>query len=542
MRGLLPPKLTDCAQRWSTVRRIAVAAAIVMAVSSVGLLALSGWFITAAAVSGAAGPIAARAFNYLIPSALIRLLAILRTVGRYFDRLLSHRAALSTLALVRTRLFAKAGAAEATGKLQLSGGEAAALLGNDIDQLEDRLIRGPAIAAALVAATAATALGAVAGAGPAVAIAAILGSVFLLSQSLAHRLLPPLARAASAARQDLKTELAENAAASGEIAVWGLTDRVAAELGRTAARQDAQLSRLAKHEAMIAVLVPAAAGIASAMAIATAGSGAALAAMAALAAAAAGDSLAGFVLSEIKTPAIDTALERLGVLASTEEPKAFPQVGAAPTLRIEIESQVCELEPGTRVAILGRSGTGKTRLLETLAGLRRDAPQKIFVDGRPARDLGLYAIRHSFALVPQSAMLIAGTIVDNLRIARPGITEPELWNALETACFADEVRAFAGGLCRWIGEGGDGLSGGQRKRLAIARALLSNRPWLLLDEPSEGLDAATESKLVRSLERWLEETGTGLLLVSHRPRLLSLTSRKIRLSSGDELVRTAQPR
>ena len=530
MTARLPPELADCAQRWSGTRRLAVAAAIVVAVSSVGLLALSGWFITAAAIAGAAGPVAARTFNYLVPSALIRLLAILRTVGRYFDRLLSHRAALSTLASLRTLLFAKAAEAEASGAMHLSGGEAAALLGGDIDQLEDRLIRVPAIAAALVAATVAVALGALAGVGPALAIAAILGSVCLASRGLARRLLPQLASAAAFAAEDLKTQLTENVAAAGEIAVWGLTDKVAAELGRSAAREDAARSLLAKHEAMIAVLVPAASGIASAIAIATASAGAGLAAMAALAAAAAGDSLSGFVLSEIKAPAVDTALERLEALASIAHPNVSPKPGSAPALRIEIGIEAHELAPGARVAILGRSGTGKSRLLETIAGLRSDAPERVLVDGKPVSQLGLYELRQSFALVPQSAILIAGTIIDNLRIARPGITEPELWKALEVACFAEEVRAFADGLCHWIGDAGAQLSGGQRKRLAIARALLANRPWLLLDEPSEGLDSATEFDLVDSLQRWFDQTGTGLILVSHRPRLLSLATREIGLS------------
>ncbi|WP_443969630.1 ATP-binding cassette domain-containing protein [Sphingobium sp. CR28] len=126
------------------------------------------------------------------------------------------------------------------------------------------------------------------------------------------------------------------------------------------------------------------------------------------------------------------------------------------------------MPPGARVALVGRSGTGKTRLLETLAGLRTDAPQPLQVGGADATALGLHRLRQIFALVPQNPMLIAGTILDNLRLARPGITEPQLWEALETACLAGEVRGFPDGLNQWIGEAGLELSGGQRKRLALA--------------------------------------------------------------------------
>jgi ATP-binding cassette subfamily C protein CydC len=151
------------------------------------------------------------------------------------------------------------------------------------------------------------------------------------------------------------------------------------------------------------------------------------------------------------------------------------------------------------------------------------------VDGQDVRALGLAGLRPLFAYAPQDAGMIAGTVADNLRLARPGITEPEMWAALETACLAETVRSLPQGLGEWLGDNGARLSGGQRKRLALARALLAAKPWLVLDEPSEGLDPETELALCQRLSAWLDKTGTGLVLVSHRSGLHLLARQVVTL-------------
>jgi len=94
-----------------------------------------------------------------------------------------------------------------------------------------------------------------------------------------------------------------------------------------------------------------------------------------------------------------------------------------------------------------------------------------------------------------------------------------MWSALEIACLAETVRTMPNGLETWLGADGARLSGGQRKRLSLARALLAEKPWLVLDEPSEGLDLEAEQRLAINLDAWLRDTGTGLVLVNHRPGL-----------------------
>ncbi|MFN3798587.1 MAG: ATP-binding cassette domain-containing protein, partial [Sphingobium yanoikuyae] len=93
------------------------------------------------------------------------------------------------------------------------------------------------------------------------------------------------------------------------------------------------------------------------------------------------------------------------------------------------------------------------------------------------------------------------------------------------------IASLPGGIDYRLGEAGGTLSGGERKRLSLARALLTGRPWLLLDEPTEGLDAATEALLISRLRIWLDRTGTGLILISHRPAPLTLTDRQVPVSA-----------
>ena len=135
-------------------------------------------------------------------------------------------------------------------------------------------------------------------------------------------------------------------------------------------------------------------------------------------------------------------------------------------------------------------------------------------------------MREIFAGSPQDSALISGTVADNLRLGRRGVTEEQMWAALDTACLCGTVKALPHGLDQWLGGDGARLSGGERKRLSLARALLAQKPWLVLDEPSEGLDSATEQQLCDNLDAWLEQTGTGMVLVSHRqaPRALTDTT------------------
>ena len=510
---------------------IAIGLAMIAAVAGVALLALSGWFLTGAAIAGAGGLASARAFNYLLPSAGIRGLAIARTLCRYGERLFSHSAALHAIADLRPALFARLAATDPSHSLDLSSGDMAARLGSDVDALEDSVVRQVTAPGAWAAAAAGLIAAGLAGWLAALVLVAGLAAMRLCSRALAPRLLKRPRQGHAAALNRLKADYASYAACSGEIAVYGLGGNVMAALDPHARALDLARLAIVRAEVLIqgAQLVLAALTVMGILAVA--GGGAALIALAALAAAATTETWSALARTDMERLRVRDAIDRLEALAMLPARVAATgsaHAGAAITLTIHGASH--RLQPGERIRIAGPSGSGKSRLLGTLIGLRRDAPEGLAVDGQDVRTLGLEDLRSLFAYAPQEAGLIAGTVADNLRLARPGITEADMWDALDTACLGEAVRSLPQGLNEWLGDNGARLSGGQRKRLVLARALLARKPWLLLDEPSEGLDPETERALCQRIAVWLDETATGLVLVSHRSGLHELARREVALA------------
>jgi ATP-binding cassette subfamily C protein CydC len=149
--------------------------------------------------------------------------------------------------------------------------------------------------------------------------------------------------------------------------------------------------------------------------------------------------------------------------------------------------------------------------------------------GDRGAETGAAEVRALFAYAPQDAPVLSGTVRENLCMGRTS-DEARLWRALDDAALSDLVRAMPDGLDTWIGDGGRALSGGERKRLALARAYLKPAPWLLLDEPTEGLDADTEQRVVAALAARLALTGQGLIVVSHRQAPLALCAASLSLA------------
>ncbi|AWT44250.1 MULTISPECIES: thiol reductant ABC exporter subunit CydD [Streptomyces] len=195
------------------------------------------------------------------------------------------------------------------------------------------------------------------------------------------------------------------------------------------------------------------------------------------------------------------------------------------------------VEPGETVALVGPSGAGKSTLLHVLLGFVRPADGRVRIVGADLADLDLEQWRSRIAWVPQRPHLYAGTVAENVRLARPDADDTAVRQALADAGALEFVDALPEGARTVLGEDGAGLSAGQRQRLALARAFLADRPVLLLDEPTAALDGRTEAEVVEAVRRLA--VGRTVLLVVHRPALLAVADRVVRLTGAEAPAATA---
>jgi ABC-type multidrug transport system fused ATPase/permease subunit len=185
---------------------------------------------------------------------------------------------------------------------------------------------------------------------------------------------------------------------------------------------------------------------------------------------------------------------------------------------------------GERVALVGASGGGKSSLLKLIPRLYDPTGGCIALDGCDIRSLPLRDLRRTISVVPQDPMLFCGTIRENVRLGSLEATADELTQAAEIAGLTDVIQKLPAGWDTMLGPMGAGLSGGEKQRLAIARALVQRRPILVLDEATSALDAASEDRLLARLEPWC--AGRTVIVVSHRPAVARWADRIVVLSDG----------
>jgi ATP-binding cassette subfamily C protein CydCD len=196
--------------------------------------------------------------------------------------------------------------------------------------------------------------------------------------------------------------------------------------------------------------------------------------------------------------------------------------------------------PGETAALVGPSGVGKSTLLNVLLGFTEATAGGVRVGGTDLASLDLAEWRSCVAWVPQRPHVYAGSIAENVRLARPDADDAAVRRALADAGALEFVDALPAGAETVLGEDGAGLSAGQRQRLALARAFLADRPVLLLDEPTASLDGETEAEVVEAVRRLA--VGRTVLLVVHRPALLGVADRVVRLEGrAAEALPTQEP-
>lgn len=511
---------------WRVMRLIAGAAprslglgallAALVLLAGAALLGLSGWFITATGLAGIAGI----AFTISGPVAGVRALALGRTAGRYGERLLTHEATLRGLAALRVRLLRDMARQGGRALARLRSEEMLTRIVADVDALDGLLLRlvVPLVAALLTHLLVFLGLGWIVG-WP-MALCVLLGylpAAALILIRLGRRGFA-LSHRAEQLGQELRRGVIDMLRDRTGLILAGQLGAREEQLVALDARQRAVADALDRLErgagAWLAALVPLVAGAALILGAWLHGQGTLAAAPAAIGffvALALGESLMPLRRGVIELGRMRRAAGRIALAdAPPQQGQAVQPLPDAPLLEVATGGVRFMLQPGQAVALTGPSGVGKTSLLNAIAGL--DPACGISLGGHAPQDWDEAALRDLVTLVPQRSALMAGSVRDNLALAGPE-EDAALEAALEAVALGDLVRA-RGGLDARLGEGGAALSGGQARRLTLARGLLRRPKLLLLDEPTEGLDAPTAARVLAGVRAALPDA--ALLVVLHR--------------------------
>lgn len=531
-----------------------LALAVVTVLANIALMAISGRFLTGMAMAGAIGA----AYNFFLPSAIIRGCAIVRTVGRYLERLVTHEATFRLIGALRPRVFLALAPYMPFGMTGLHSGDLAARLGSDLDSLQRaylQILIPPAAAFLVGAAVVAYSAGVDGG------VAALIAGGLLIGGAGLPGLL------ALAGRRPGR----DSVAAANALRIWAV-DRIDGleELEAFAAtpRHDKRLAGL--HNRLATAQTWAARqdafGAASAQVL---GSlvlwGVVLVGTPSVAAGtlAAPDlvMLAFLALASIEVTGplpssfqawgtLEAASDRVRPLLSAEVrpdsagTSSLPTAAIPPHIRLEsvsvrypgaptlaLDGLTLDLPPNARVALVGASGSGKSTVAALLAGFLMVEHGRLLLNGRPATP---DRIAPALAVAPQTPHLLAGSIRRNLCVAAPNAVDAELTDACGRAGLGPWLAALPDGIDTLIGAGGRPVSGGEARRLAVARALLGAGSILVLDEPGEGLDPTMERTM---LDRLLSEEACKrtILLITHRPAGLDRMDHVVVLDRGKVL-------
>jgi ATP-binding cassette subfamily C protein LapB len=189
-----------------------------------------------------------------------------------------------------------------------------------------------------------------------------------------------------------------------------------------------------------------------------------------------------------------------------------------------------KIAPGERVAILGRVGSGKSTITRLILGLYEPTEGAVFIDGADVRQVHPDDLRRNIGAVLQDVFLLSGTVRENITLGDPAVDDEEVLRASKLAGVHDFIGQMPNGYDIRLADRGEGLSGGQRQSIAIARALTSRRPVMLFDEPTSAMDVQAENALISRLEGELK--GRTVVLVTHRATMLRLVDRVIVLDRG----------
>ncbi|WP_285187794.1 thiol reductant ABC exporter subunit CydC [Rhodococcus sp. MEB041] len=520
----------------------AVAAGVATLGSALALSALSAWLITRA---WQMPPV----LHLSVAVVAVRALGITRGVCRYLERLATHDVALRGTVRARSTLYRELSQGDSATAVTTRRGDLLVRTGADVDAVGDVVVRA-LVPVAVAAVVSALAVGLVAVWSPAAAI--VLAVALLVSGVVAPW---SSARAERAVAEDLVAARADFAAHAVTAIDHAAELRVSGRLADVRRRADeadravgAAQDRAAGWSALSAAATPLSMGVAVLGALAvgisaygtasgfaggTDPTGLAVVVLVPLAAFEATGAIPAAAVAWVRGSA---AARR--IMALVDEARSGPAVtpkddpSPSPSVRLEVCDVVAGrggsrtapvslvVGPGARLAISGPSGVGKSTLAMTIAGLVAPAAGAVLVDGRSVGELSEDAVRRTVSYVAEDAHVFRTTVLENLRVVRGDVTETEATAALDRVGLGDWVRALPDGVHTDLDGGAEVLSGGQRRRLLLARATLSRAAVIIVDEPTEHVDDVSSAALLAAMldpDGGLFDRATTVLVVTHRP-------------------------
>jgi len=524
---------------------------LITLLANIGLLAVSGWFIASMALAGISGA----AINYFTPAALIRALAIVRTVGRYAERLVSHNATLALLSELRSWFYQRLEPLAPARLQQYHSGDLFSRIRADIDTLDHFYLRvlTPFSVALLALLIVFTVLWFYHWQLASMALLLWL-SVGLLLPWWLYRCAQPLAQQQVQEAERLRRLLLESLQGMAELSLFNRSAerrealaQSSAELNRTQLRQ-ARLTAWSQSGLLLAanlalwgalwLLIPLrqselieAVEFPMLLLLLLASFEAVMPlplAMQALA-----ESLAAarrlFEIVDAQPQVAEGGDER----ALSAEPRLLLEklrMGYEADARPVLDELSFSLQRGESLVLLGESGAGKSSLINVLLRFWEYQGGSVSLDGVELKDLPAEQVRSQFAVVSQRSHLFNASVRQNLLLANPEASEAELIEVCRQTQIDEFIQSLPEGYDTLLGEAAVRLSGGEARRLVIARALLKPAPFLILDEPTEGLDGETEQQLMRTLVPLFQQR--GVILITHRLIGLEQFDRIVLLERG----------
>ncbi len=529
---------------------------LLTSLSSIGLLTLAAWFISAAAVAGVLAPDGvAITFNFMQPAAQIRALAIIRTLGRYAERVITHEATFRVLSEIRCWFFSRLIPLVPGCLSAKRSGDILNTMTADIDALDALYLR-------LLIPMAVVLLGTIAVSVFVYSYSAWLSVLLIMMMFFSAVIVPflfnRLGRSAAKSEVELsalfKTQLIEILQGLGDLLAYRAYQRFNMRL----LKGSQNLIDIQRHSNALSAWALATAGLLAhftmlSILIGSAGlyqqqiiSGPVLA-MLVFCVLALFEGVNPVVQAMLMLGKTSQAAHRVRAVADLPpiifepgEPLDLPSKNDIVIEHVNfkypgsgdwvLQDISLKIPQGRKVALLGQNGAGKTSLLHLLMRFFDPQHGQITLADEDIKRFRSRDLISRFALLSQHNQIFSGSILDNLLIAKPEASSIEIRHVLDQAGLSHFISTLPEGIETWVGENGVRVSGGEARRIALARLFLKDAPIVLLDEPTEGLDADTEKQILQSIQQYsLDKT---LVMVTHRRVGLQLVDQIYRIRGG----------